>query len=1038
MAKRREWMDDLKQPKKKAKVKILNQKIYVGGKLIASTENTNSNITEAPNEDCEGFLITPHQERHEKKELTPTFRNPDSYIKETNEVLKKITPCKPSFCEQMSIQNKENYFKEDLYSHYYNFNPNQCQLISNDSSIRLAQSIDHLSNLETNYGEVQSPIKGQVTDILSLVPETNTSVCEDPAAGVPRSPSPAPGTNTGFRKDRAANILRSTSPAPRTSTCFHKNRAASVPRSMSPAPRKSTSFRKDRAVSAQRSSSHAPGTSTDFHKHLGASIQRSMSSAPETSTGFCKDRSASVQRSTSPAPGTSTDFYEDRDASVQQSTSSAPGTSTGFYKDRGASVQRSTSPASGTSNSFHEDPVIGFSRSLQSPSPSPGKSTKKQKRNNFPRQCKRKLEFNKAYLDFLGDDAGDNLLNEVFSSEDSGSWSEQETSSESDKDESQPNVKKTKKGKKSKITKKPEIKRINIEKSKPKFLIKKENNIRRQNGKSYFNGKGNHIEAKKMKLNPCIGKKCRNGCGEILEDRRQALFQFFWNLQNQQRRKDWIAQITVQKPVKKCTINTANTSRRGVTYEYYINDGEERRKVCQQFLIATLDISQRFILYTAETTIDGFAKLDDRGKHGSHNKTPDDVIQHAKLFMSSLPLLPSHYCRRESNRLYLSEDVKNFTNLYEIYVTRCKEDETKPMSHKVFSAFFKKGYNIGFHVPKKDKCNLCTSFKTYDVQTKEDTEKMNIHLKEKEESQKRFLFHQTIFGKDKSIICASFDMQKVLNTPHGTNMSLYYSRKIAVYNFTVYESGTRFGFCYIWSETDAHRGANEISSCLLNYIQNVDSRNLKKLLLYSDSCFGQNKNKTVLSMLRYALKRCINLEVIQINFLLPGHTYMPADSMHATIERAVRKTTVWAPSHWATVIEMARKNPFPYKVTVLEGKDFMGFEDVVNKTFKKTQKIMMSHIRIATFQKSKPDVMIVKHSMVPDAPYIEVKLGDIGDKEPYFNLYPAKLPISVQKYNDLKKLIDNKVIPSHCAKEYLDLKFNKKTIDCLPDTDEEE
>ncbi|KAL4719472.1 hypothetical protein ACJJTC_004093 [Scirpophaga incertulas] len=640
MAKRREWMDDLKQPKKKAKVKILNQKIYVGGKLIASTENTNSNITEAPNEDCEGFLITPHQERHEKKELTPTFRNPDSYIKETNEVLKKITPCKPSFCEQMSIQNKENYFKEDLYSHYYNFNPNQCQLISNDSSIRLAQSIDPLSNLETNYGEVQSPIKGQVTDILSLVPETNTSVCEDPAAGVSRSPSPAPGTNIGFRKDRAANILRSTSPAPTTSTCFHKNRAASFPRSMSPAPRKSTSFRKDRAVSAQRSSSHAPGTSTYFHKHLGASVQQSTSSAPGTSIGFHEDRGASVQRSTSPAPETST----------------------GFYKDRGASVQRSTSPASGTSNSFHEDPVIGFSRSLQSPSPSP---------------------------DFLGDDADDNLLNEVFSSEDSGSWSEQETSSESDKDESQPNVKKTKKGKKSKITKKPEIKRINIEKSKPKFLIKKENNIRRQNGKSYFNGKGNHIEAKKMKLNPYV------------------VF----------------------------------------TYEYYINDGEERRKVCQQFLIATLDISQRFILYTAETTIDGFAKLDDRGKHGSHNKTPDDVIQHAKLFMSSLPLLPSHYCRRESNRLYLSEDVKNFTNLYEIYVTRCKEDETKPMSHKVFSAFFKKGYNIGFHVPKKDKCNLCTSFKTYDVQTKEDTEKMNIHLKEKEESQKRFLFSSNYFWK---------------------------------------------------------------------------------------------------------------------------------------------------------------------------------------------------------------------------------------------------------------------------------------------------
>lgn len=66
---------------------------------------------------------------------------------------------------------------------------------------------------------------------------------------------------------------------------------------------------------------------------------------------------------------------------------------------------------------------------------------------------------------------------------------------------------------------------------------------------------------------------------------------------------------------------------------------------------------------------------------------------------------------------------------------------------------------------------------------------------------------------------------------------------------------------------------------------------------------------------------------------------MPADSMHATIERAVRKTTVWAPSHWPTVIEMARKNPFPYEVTVLEGKDFMGFEDILINHFKKKQKL---------------------------------------------------------------------------------------------------
>ena len=353
------------------------------------------------------------------------------------------------------------------------------------------------------------------------------------------------------------------------------------------------------------------------------------------------------------------------------------------------------------------------------------------------------------------------------------------------------------------------------------------------------------------------------------------------------------------------------------------------------------DSNNVLILYTAETSSnEGFAKLDQRGKHASHNKTPTEVIEYAKSFIYSLPLLPSHYCRKDSKRLYLPEEFKNITNLYNIYSEKCNEEDRTSMSLKVFSAYFKNNFNIAFHVPKKDKCHLC-SCKSYDVATKEEMEKMNKHLKDKEDSQKRFIFHQNLHEKDRSIICESFDLQKVLNTPYSTNnMSLYYSRKIAVYNFTIYESGTRNGFCNVWTETDAHRGANEISTCLFNYVtNNIDKRgNIRTLLLYCDSCFGQNKNKTVLAMLHYALSKCNNLEVIQINYLIPGHTYMPVDSMHATIERAVRKTTVWAPSQWPTIMEMARKNPFPYEVSVLDGNIFMGFDDIVNKFCKKISK----------------------------------------------------------------------------------------------------
>lgn len=270
-------------------------------------------------------------------------------------------------------------------------------------------------------------------------------------------------------------------------------------------------------------------------------------------------------------------------------------------------------------------------------------------------------------------------------------------------------------------------------------------------------------------------------------------------------------------------------------------------------------------------------------------------------------------------------------------------------------------------------------------------------------------------------------------------MTLYYSRKIAVYNFTIYESNTQLGICNVWTEADAKRGANEIASCLLEYIRNVDKRgNVKQVILYCDSAYGQNKNKTVLAMLRYALLVSENIDTIQINYLIPGHTYMPVDSMHATIENSVKNSIVWAPSQWPTIIQFARKNPGPYIVNVLNGEDFLGFESIVDNTFKKNQNIQVSKISIVTFRKKQPEKMFVKNSMLPDAEATEIQISTLNDAIPKPKLYPSKLPICQKKYTDLKKFVEKLVIPKRFAKEYLDLKTNAKVKDCLPDTDVED
>lgn len=68
-------------------------------------------------------------------------------------------------------------------------------------------------------------------------------------------------------------------------------------------------------------------------------------------------------------------------------------------------------------------------------------------------------------------------------------------------------------------------------------------------------------------------------------------------------------------------------------------------------------------------------------------------------------------------------------------------------------------------------------------------------------------------------LLAVFDFEKVLHCPHGNVSIFYYKRKLSSFNFTVFDIGKRKALCYMWDKSVAKRGANEVSSCLLDFIQ---------------------------------------------------------------------------------------------------------------------------------------------------------------------------------------------------------------------------
>lgn len=538
--------------------------------------------------------------------------------------------------------------------------------------------------------------------------------------------------------------------------------------------------------------------------------------------------------------------------------------------------------------------------------------------------------------------------------------------------------------------------------------------------------------------NPCLKNMCKNDCLKVTEIERCHINEHYWGMP-EARRNLWL--LSCIKPVhirRRRPCQEPNSEhRRDRSYKYYLIHNGEAIKVCQKFILRTLNISQ--IVVRHALLKESGAKQ--RRKRVAHNKTNEEHINLVKKYIEKLPAVPSHYCRSKCNKVYIPQEFRNVANLYKCYEQYLKEQDlgSSIVSLNIFRKIFKNDFSIGFHLPKKDKCITCENVKNLNAEDKEkvlNSDALKIHLKIKDEIKGIFLKEQTKTKSNPQFLCASFDMQKVLNTPFSKNVTLFYSRKYAYYNLSVYESGTRNGFCFLWGERDGKRGCNEICTALLKYLLILDSRKTTmELSLYCDSCAGQNKNKAVLSMLAYFLNSSKCLNQITITYLLPGHTMMPVDSVHSTIESFVRNRTIWAPSEWPTVIRNARTNPWGYECIKLSHNDFYNWKLFADSLLPINIKLNISKLRIATLKKN-PVSIELKYNYVED--FNKKNINNLNFNHNLKLLYPNQLSISTKKYIDLKNLCAKNSIPPIYHSEYLNLPHSNKIKDTLQETDNED
>ncbi|KAK0140925.1 Bifunctional epoxide hydrolase 2 [Merluccius polli] len=158
-----------------------------------------------------------------------------------------------------------------------------------------------------------------------------------------------------------------------------------------------------------------------------------------------------------------------------------------------------------------------------------------------------------------------------------------------------------------------------------------------------------------------------------------------------------------------------------------------------------------------------------------------------------------------------------------------------------------------------------------------------------------------------------FDMMQNMVLPKTPIGQAYYSRQLFLYLFgVVVHHGENSHqtkddvHLYVWQENEGRKDSNVIASalsdCLKVQLHQKVGRS-RGLRLFSDSCYGQNKNMNMVSMLMELWNSFPNLK-IEHTFPVRGHSFLPADRVFGRIEQKIKKEeTILLPEAYYAILK---------------------------------------------------------------------------------------------------------------------------------------
>lgn len=564
---------------------------------------------------------------------------------------------------------------------------------------------------------------------------------------------------------------------------------------------------------------------------------------------------------------------------------------------------------------------------------------------------------------------------------------------------------------------------------------------KKYNNLPYTNKKEIRIESKVFIDFKCT---CMRNCSEsVSKELREKEFNKYVHLGSYTAKLLYINSLVKEHAKKRTyTTNTSKMSKPRQFSRIYTLAGVQ---VCRDMFTKTLQITpQKVNVCLKKMRTDTLTDKRGIAQGGWNRSSPDDIALAVDV-IKKLPKYTSHYRRENTEALYLQQGM-TVRKIYEEYYLKefnflLQTENHKCLKYGTFKEIFYKKFNLKCKSLKKDTCNKCDTYAIEKQNGSNDENKHQEHLKRAEDLRTQMKKDFERAKTEENVECLTFDLEKTLPLPRIPTNVVFYKRQLWVYNSGIHSASDDKGHCYVWVEGEAGRGAQEVGSCLLHHIDNELRPHTEHLILWSDSCGGQNRNIKLTLMLKTALHSHSNLKSISLRFLEPGHTFLPNDTDFSKIESKLKEyERIYTVDDYMNIMRKC-KTRNPLKVIRMKNVNFLSCktieENIINrKMYTSKKKVNWLRTKEILLKKEFPFSIFMRSDIKEESEFEELDIKKRAGKRiirvniqrnELVPLWPDGKAIAQPKLDDLKSIFE--LIPADCRPFYENLKGSNQIID---------